>query len=61
MADAMLTELYKRCFETKAEAEYCNGQSGEANDRRRQVALAKNELLSDLISVRTEQLKRGGE
>jgi len=56
MADAMLTELYKRVFETKLEAEM-HGQ-GEADDRKRQVALAKNKLLSELIDIRTDQIRR---
>ena len=56
MTDPMLTELYKRVFETKAEAERLTRTDGENNDRLRQVAIAKNELLSELISIRTEQI-----
>jgi hypothetical protein len=60
MADAMLTELYKRVFETKAQAEALNNKNNdEHSDRLRQVAIAKNGLLSELINIRTEQLKRG--
>jgi hypothetical protein len=59
MADKMLTELYKRAFQVKAEAEYCNGESGDGNDRRRQVALAKSDLLGELIDIRTNQLIQG--
>ena len=57
MADAMLTELYRRVFETKREAEACG--SGEINDRRRGSAIAKNKLLSELIDVRTQQIENG--
>ncbi len=56
MSDAMLTELYKRVFETKAEAERLTITDGENNDRLRQVAIAKNELLSELINIRTKQI-----
>ena len=56
MADAMLTELYKRVFETKREAEAIGG--GEVHDRSRGIAIAKNKLLSELIDIRTEQIKR---
>ena len=59
MADEMLSELYKRVFETKAEAEAITSRDGdEIADRRRQVALAKNKLLAELIDIRTEQLRR---
>ena len=57
MADKMLSELYKRCFETKKEAELLSTKDN--SDRLRQVAIAKNQLLSELIDLRTEQLKRG--
>jgi len=56
MADAMLTELYRRVFETKREAEFIG--DGAADDLRRGVAIAKNKLLSELIDMRTEQIKR---
>jgi len=59
MKDAMLTELYKRVFETKQETESLSSKDGENYDRLRQVALAKNELLSDLISIRTDQIRGG--
>ena len=55
----MLTELYKRVFETKAAVERLNRADGENNDRLRQVAIAKNQLLSELISIRTEQIVNG--
>ena len=60
MADAMLTELYKRVFEEKkkCEASQGNGVDPDLFDRRRQVALEKNKLLSELIDIRTEQLKQ---
>lgn len=57
MTDPMLTELYKRVFETKAKVEMLTRSSGENDDRLRQVAIAKNQLLSDLISIRTDQIK----
>ena len=56
MTDQMLTELYKRVFETKAEVERLTRTDGENNDRLRQVAIAKNQLLSELISIRTGHL-----
>ena len=57
MADPMLIELYTRVFETKLNVERLTRTDGENNDRLRQVAIAKNELLSELISIRTEQIK----
>ena len=57
MPDAMLGELYRRSFETKRQAEEF-GQEGEP-DRMRQVAIAKNKLLSELINIRTNQIKDG--
>ena len=57
MSDAMLTELYKRVFETKREVERLNAPGSD--DRLRQVALAKNQLLSELVDIRTEQIRRG--
>jgi len=53
--DAMLTELYKRVFETKREAEIVG--NGENADRRRGIAIAKNRLLSELIDIRTDQIR----
>ncbi len=58
-SDAMLTELYKRVFEEKAKAERYGLEKGENSDRLRQVAIEKNSLLSELISIRTEQLRGG--
>lgn len=60
MSDLMLDELYMRLFATKNEAERLTMESGEHSDRMRQVALAKNRLLSELIKIRTEQLRREG-
>lgn len=59
MADAMLTELYKRVFETKRAVESLTHkeEKDENDDRRRQVEIAKNQLLSELIDIRTEQIK----
>ena len=60
MKDAMLTELYKRVFETKNKAEALRRKSEDENsDRLRQVEFEKNNLLSELIDIRTEQIKRG--
>ncbi len=60
MSDEMLTELYKRVFQTKAEAERLNASGNDENkDRLRQVAIEKNRLLSELIDIRTNQIKRG--
>jgi len=60
MKDPMLTELYKRVFEEKSKAERLSGTDGENNDRLRQVAIAKNELLSELIDIRTKQIRNEG-
>jgi len=57
MKDEMLSELYKRAFETKAQAEQLTRSDDDSSDRRRQVAIAKNELLSELIGIRTEQIR----
>ena len=59
MSDAMLTELYERAFQTQQEAEDITNRDGVVADRMRQVAIAKNKLLSELINVRTEQIKEG--
>ena len=59
MSDAMLTELYKRVFETKREAEVMD--DGDVADRRRMVAIAKNKLLAELIDFRTDLLISGRE
>jgi hypothetical protein len=61
MQDAMLGELYKRVFEEKQKAEALNGgDNDEFADRRRQVAIEKNKLLSELIAIRTDQIRREG-
>jgi len=54
MRDAMLTELYERVFRTRDEAERLNVEGSD--DRLRQVALAKNSLLNELIDIRMDQL-----
>jgi len=60
MHDAMLGELYRRVFEEKQKAEAFNdGENDELSDRRRQVAIEKNKLLSELISFRTDQIRNG--
>jgi hypothetical protein len=59
MIDAMLTELYRLAFDTKLEAELII--EGETNDNRRMIAIAKNALLSELISYRTNQIRDGRE
>lgn len=59
MQDEMLTILYQKVFQTKKEAEYLNSSDGVNNDRLRQVAIAKNELLSELIGIRTDQIRSG--
>lgn len=59
MHDPMLGELYKRVFEMKYAAEALAGKDSETADRRRQVALAKNQLLSELIDIRTDQIRSG--
>ena len=57
MKDKMLTELYMRVFKEKAEVERLTRSDGENNDRLRQVTIAKNELLSELIGIRTQQIR----
>ena len=60
MHDAMLGELYKRVFEEKQKAEALNKCSNdEYADRHRQAAIEKNKMLSELISIRTEQIRNG--
>lgn len=55
MKDEMLTVLYEKLFSAKREVEIIS--QGELSDRNRQVALAKHALLSELIDIRTEQIK----
>jgi len=57
MSDAMLTELYRRVFITKKQAEL--ETEPEGGDHLRLVALAKNRLLQELIDIRTEQIASG--
>ena len=57
MADAMLTELYRRVFDTKREAESIG--EGKDHDYRRGISIAKNKMLSELIDVRTNQITNG--
>lgn len=62
MQDAMLSELYHRAFKTKEEAESLDpypNEEQEAFDRRRGVASALNNMLGELISLRTDQLRLG--
>lgn len=60
MADAMLPELYRLVFITKSQAEApTDGSNQESSDRRRQVAIEKNKMLSELIDIRTEQIRQG--
>jgi len=56
MTDPMLTELYRRVFDEKREAERI--VTGEPDDRRRGVAIAKNQLLSELIDFQTELIRK---
>ena len=57
MMDKMLTILYEKCFQAKARAESLGREKTETSDRLRQVAIAENKLLSELISIRTDQLR----
>jgi hypothetical protein len=60
MGDEMLTELYRLAFQTKAEAERLSVNGGTAtDDRMRQVAIAQNKMLAQLIDFRTAMLWRG--
>ena len=56
MTDPMLTELYRRAFNEKREATML--VAGEPDDRRRRVARAKNQLLSELIDFQTELIRK---
>lgn len=56
MKDEMLGILYEKCFSARTRAE-AHGQ-GEQSDRRREVAIAENKLLSELIDIRTDQIRR---
>ena len=55
LTDPMLSELYKRFFETEREAEIV-GQD-DTSKKKRQIALAKHWLLSELIGIRTRQIR----
>ena len=59
MSDPMLSELYARVFRSKARCEALTHESGDNSDRERGVELAKNKLLSELIDIRTEQIRQG--
>ena len=59
-SDEMLTVLYEKVFETKGKVQALTGLNGESNNRLRQVAIAENKLLSELIDIRTEQIRREG-
>lgn len=62
MSDKMLTELYKRVFETNRLVEtLTHGKKDENSDRQRGIAIAKNELLCELINIRTDQIRSGNE
>jgi hypothetical protein len=56
MKDEMLTVLYEKLFQEKRSIENTN-KLDETTDRTRQVALAKHALLSELVDIRTEQIK----
>ena len=58
-SDEMLTILYEKCFSEKRLAESLSSSQGENNDRLRQVAIEKNKLLSELIDIRTRQIREG--
>jgi hypothetical protein len=58
MSDKMLDILYKKVFEKKAKAEALSCVQGEVADRQRGIAIEKNQLLCELIDIRTEQLKQ---
>lgn len=55
MKDAMLSELYERAFRSKNECARLNKTGSD--DRLRQVELAKNNLLAELIDIRTDQIR----
>jgi len=57
MSDPMLNVLYDRAFQAKQQAEICS--EGEFHDRERQVNIALNKLLAELIDIRTEQIRKG--
>ena len=63
MSDAMLSELYARVFREKSTVErlaLCiDEERDEFNDRQRQVSIEKNKLLSELIDIRTKQIRQG--
>ena len=56
MTDPMLTELYRRVFDEKREAERI--VDGEPDDRRRGIAISKNKLLAELIDFQTELIRK---
>lgn len=60
MTDAMLSELYQRAFQMKAQAEALTDKDNDDfADRQRSIAIAKNKLLTELIALRTEQIRHG--
>lgn len=62
-SDAMLGELYQRAFQKKHLLENFKHThkdiEAEPRDRLRQVALAESRLLSELIVIRTDQIRNG--
>lgn len=57
-SDEMLGILYEKAYQSKREAE---AHAGDENDRQYAIALAKNSLLSELIAMRTGQIRRGSD
>ena len=62
MRDAMLDELYMRAFASKQKLERFVTEPQQAGteervDRQRGIELAKNELLGELITIRTNQIR----
>jgi len=55
MSDTMLDALYFRCFKAQKEANIIG--DGESFDKKRHDAQIKNILLSELIDIRTQQIR----
>lgn len=54
--DTMLGILYEKAYQSKREVER---HASDEDDRKYAIALEKNSLLSELISARTDQIRRG--
>jgi hypothetical protein len=59
MGDLMLDELYERFADVKRRAEWLEHCGGEVLERELGIAITKKNLLSELIDIRTDQIRQG--